>query len=158
MSTPCRFLRPLALAAPFVALAAAPACANLIDPNRSYSVSADDLFRWIAVGLPSLFLESLAVYAFLTRFGMRSVRVFAGLYAGNLAVFLLLFLPVAESVGGVVLPELVAFVCDAAFLWAFCRYSDLAAPSLREVRWTDAAIASAIGNAISYLLGFALFG
>jgi hypothetical protein len=110
------------------------------------------MVAFVVVVLAALVLEAGVVALLLAFRGVSPTRMFVAFVLANFAVYFLLFIPLSERLGTLVL-ELIVVAADAVVIKLMSSVSILQGDSYRNVGWIFAGCAALVGNAVSFYFG-----
>jgi len=108
---------------------------------------------FVAVLGSAMVVEASIIAILLLFFDMRIGPVFAALFAGNLALYFIVFLPLLDAAPSLWIPETVIVAIEGTFIKIISFYDTFQMDSFKSLKWKYAFIISAVGNIVSYYVG-----
>ena len=140
------------LPALFVFLLTIPACANpkpVLDfvslPQQAY------------VLLGALFVEACTVTLILIFFNMCLKPVFYAVFASNIIIYFVVFLPLLYKTENLCLSEIIIVLIDATIIKLLTCSLTFTELNFQRIRWPYILLIALIGNTMSYITGQAMY-
>jgi hypothetical protein len=103
-------------------------------------------------------LEVLLVTTILFFCHMAVVPLLIALFAGNVVMYFVIFLPVLSATGNVPASEAVIVAVEGAFIKMLSRFNIFQLEDFRGLKWRTALMIAAVGNLLSYYSGTVIGG
>jgi len=105
----------------------------------------------------AILVETSAVTILLWFFDMSVKPVYFAFFIGNLAVYLLVFLPVIRSDVHWIAAEGIAVMCDGIAIKIISLFDSVQEASFKALKWRYVVFISVVGNIVSYYVGAILY-
>jgi hypothetical protein len=102
--------------------------------------------------------EVLLVATILFFCHMAVAPLLIALFAGNLVMYFVIFLPVLSRTGNVPASEAVIVFFEGAFIKVLSRFDTFQSDDFKGLKWITAFIIAAVGNLLSYYSGIVIAG
>jgi len=105
-----------------------------------------------------LWLEAAVITIILCFCRMEIVPSFIAMFAGNLAIYFAIFLPVLSAVNNLLIAEATIVTIDGAFIKIISTFDSFQMEDFKGLKWRTAFICAIVGNALSYYVGAVIIG
>ena len=126
--------------------------ANVAFANPVFFDPITDVPYIMALG-SAIAVEVCLTAIILLFFDMSPKPVFFALYAGNLAAYFAVFLPLLDALSSLLIVEAIIVAVDGALIKLISLHDTFHLDTFIKLKWKYAFIAAGIGNLVSYSVG-----